>query len=76
MVASPLLKNMGLAFLAGFVTTMELFLVTHPDVPGPDALVAAGLAAVYAGGRGVVGYLKEKYGKAPFAVDTEAEPEV
>lgn len=67
---SPLLKNALLAFAAGFVTSLAAFLefADGTDVP---ALKAAGLAALYAGGRALVGFLKEKLSGQPFAVDTE-----
>lgn len=68
---SPLLKNAGLAFLAGFVTSLAGFFAftETTDLPG---LKAAGLAALYAGARTLAGFLKERFGGAPFAVDTEA----
>ena len=69
---SPLLKNVGLAFVAGFVTTLSVMLPVASTAPSLDVLAAVGAAAVYAGVRGAVGYLKERYGSGPFGVDTEA----
>lgn len=69
---SPLVKNVGLAFLAGFVSSLGAFAAKSGDVPPTRAvLFAAGAAAVWAGARAAVGYLKARYGE-PFAVDTEA----
>jgi hypothetical protein len=70
---SPLIKNAVLAFVAGVVTSFAAFIAVTPDNPGKAALISAGAAALYAGGRALVGYLKATYGSAPFAVDTEAE---
>jgi len=70
----PLVKNSALAFAAAFLTSFAGFLAftDTTDLPG---LKAAGLAAVYAGGRALVGYLKEQTTGVPFAVDTEAPVE-
>jgi hypothetical protein len=68
---SMLAKNAALAFLAGFVTSLGTFVIANPDNPGVSALEAAGVAAVYAGGRALVGYLKARFGDAPFSVDVE-----
>ncbi len=72
MAVSPLVKNVGLAFVAGFVTTFAAFIQATPENPGKSALIAAAAAALYAGGRAAVGYLKREVGDGPFAVDTEA----
>lgn len=66
---SPLIKNAALAFLAGFVTSLASFMAftDSTDVP---ALKAAGLAALWAGARALVGYVKQQTGE-PFKVDTE-----
>jgi hypothetical protein len=70
---TPLVKNIALAFLAGFVTSLSAFAVANPTVPSDrKVVIAAGLAAVYAGVRGAIGYAKARFGDAPFAVDTEA----
>ncbi len=42
------------------------------ELSDPKVLTAIGLAGVYAGVRALVGYLKAKFGEAPFKVDTEA----
>jgi coenzyme F420-reducing hydrogenase gamma subunit len=70
---TPLVKNMALAFLAGAVTSLAAFTEKTQEVPTSKAvIISVGLAAVYAGIRGAVGYLKAKYGGGAFAVDTEA----
>lgn len=63
-----LAKNVGLAFAAGFVTSLSGFLAftDSTDVP---ALKAAGLAALYAGARAAVGLLKARFSDAAFSVD-------
>jgi len=66
----PLLKNAALAFLAAFVSSLAGFLA-FTDTTDVPALKAAGIAALYAGGRALVGFIKEQTGE-PFAVDTEA----
>jgi hypothetical protein len=70
---SPLVKNMGLAFLAGFVVSISAAAEKAGDVPPSRAFIVAALfAAVYAGGRGVIGYAKEHFTGEAFSVDTEA----
>ena len=71
---SPLVKNAVLAFVAAAITSVSAVLAVTPDdsLSDPKVLTAIGLSAVYAGGRALVGYLKAKFGDAPFAVDTEA----
>ena len=70
---SPLLKNVLLAFLAGAVTSIAAFTEKTGEAPTSKAIIISVLvAAVYAGIRGAVGYLKAKYGGGAFAVDTEA----
>lgn len=69
---SPLLKNVGLAFLAGFVSSIAAFAAANPNNPGKAAIYAAVAAAIYAGGRAAVGYAKETVSGEPFKVDTEA----
>ncbi len=49
--------NIGLAFVAGAVTSFSAFLAATPKAPGTAALVAAATAALYAGFRGVVGFI-------------------
>ena len=68
---TPLIKNAALSFAAAFFTSLAGFLAftDSTDLPG---LKAAGLAAVWAGGRALVGYLKEQTTGQAFAVDTEA----
>lgn len=70
---SPLVKNIGLAFVAGFVTSLAAFTEKAGDVP-PTKSVAISVvaAAVYAGVRGAIGYSKARFGSGPFQVDTEA----
>lgn len=70
---SPLLKNVGLAFLAAFVTTLGAALGPFDKPPGLAVVTAAAGAALWAGGRAAVGYLKATYGAQPFKVDTEAK---
>jgi hypothetical protein len=71
---SPLVKNAVLAFVAAAVTAISAVLAVtkDDDLGNPAVLKAIGLAGIYAGGRALVGYLKAKFGDAPFAVDTEA----
>ena len=68
---SPLVKNTGLAFLAALVTSLSVAL--QADIPNDRAAAyAVGAAAVYAGIRAAVGYLKVYFTGETFAVDTEA----
>jgi hypothetical protein len=67
---SKLAKNVALAFVAGFVTSLGAFAVANPENPGKATIVAAVAAAVYAGGRAAVGYLKGRFGEAKFDVDS------
>jgi hypothetical protein len=69
---NPLVKNIGLAFLAGFVSSLAAFAAANPTVPSKDVALAAGTAAVYAGVRGAIGYAKARVTGVPFDVDTEA----
>jgi cytochrome c biogenesis protein CcdA len=70
-----LLKNTALAFLAGAVTAFTA-IVTVTDSAGTTvhmptdkaAWYAAGAAAIYAGARAAIGFLKLKVGK-PISVD-------
>ena len=60
---SKLAVNIGLAFFAGFITTLGAFVAKTGDAPPTKAVAFAALAAaVYAGVRGVVGYLLARYG--------------
>jgi hypothetical protein len=68
---SPLFKNVALAFVAGFVTSLSVAL--EADVQVTKAFVVAVVsAALYAGVRAAVGAVKESVSGAPFKVDTEA----
>jgi coenzyme F420-reducing hydrogenase gamma subunit len=70
---TPLVKNVVLAFVAGAVSSLSAFAVANPQAPTDrKVVISVGVAAAYAGIRGVIGYLKATYGSAPFAVDTEA----
>jgi hypothetical protein len=62
----------ALAFLAGVATSIGPFIAANPGNPGRAAILAAGAAALYAGGRGAVGYLVEMFRGFPLSVDTEA----
>jgi len=66
--AKKLAVNTGLSFLAAFVTSFGLFISQTPKNPGTSALLAAAGAAVYAGGRAAVGYIKARFG-TPVSVD-------
>jgi xanthosine utilization system XapX-like protein len=68
---SPLFKNVLLSFAAAFVGSLALALSATPE-PGPDAIKAFVIAGLYAGGRAVIGALKESFSGTPFKVDTEA----
>lgn len=61
-------RNVALAFVAGFVTTLSGFLAFTDSTDLP-ALKAAGLASLYAGARAAVGYVKARFGDAAFSVD-------
>lgn len=71
MTLPPLVKNVGLAFVAAFVTSLTV--AWEGGLPlTKAALTAAGVAAVYAGVRAAVAKLKEALTGEPFKVDTEA----
>jgi len=48
--------NVGLAFVAGFVTAFGAFLSETPKAVGKSALIAAVAAALFAGVRAAIGY--------------------
>lgn len=68
---TPRVKNVGLAFAAGFITTFA-GLVVFTDSTDLPAVKAAFLAALWAGFRGATGKAKEEITGEPFSVDTEA----
>jgi hypothetical protein len=60
-----LLLNTGLAFLAGFATTLGAFLAATPKAPDRAAVIAAAGAAIYAGVRFAVGALAKNIEAVP-----------
>jgi hypothetical protein len=64
-----LVQNIGLAFLAGFITSLGIVVERTGDVPPTKTFIISAVgAAIYAGVRGAIGYVKLHYGK-PMEVD-------
>lgn len=68
-MTKELLQNMLLAFVAGFFTSFATAVQVWDKPPDKAALWAALLAAIYAGARGILGYVALKL-KRPVTVDT------
>jgi len=68
----PLVKNVVLAFVAAFVTSLTVAIEAYDGEPLKAFGVAALGAAIWSAVRAAVALLKVAFTDAPFKVDTEA----
>lgn len=64
-ITKELFINVGLAFVAGFVTSLAAFLAVTPKPTDTAIIISALAAALWAGVRGVIGFIALNVPKVP-----------